>query len=89
VLCKALQNAVKKDLIPRNPADSVDKPKKNHYQAANYTEEEMLELFKVVADDPLELKIKIAAYYGLRRSEVLGLKWGGSELQRENLGNQA
>jgi len=73
VLRKALQNAVKKELIPRNPADSVDKPKKNHYQAAHYTEEEMLELFKVVVGDPLELAIKIAAYYGLRRSEVLGL----------------
>ena len=29
VLRKALQSAVKKELIPRNPADSVDKPKKN------------------------------------------------------------
>lgn len=75
VLRKALQSAVKKDIIPKNPADSVDKPKKNHYQAAHYTEEEMLELFKVVAGDPLELPIKIAAYYGLRRSEVLGLRW--------------
>lgn len=75
VLRKALQSAVKKELIPRNPADSVDKPKKNHYQAAHYTEEEMLALFKVIEGDPLELAIKIAAYYGLRRSEVLGLKW--------------
>ncbi len=75
VLCKALQSAVKKELIPRNPADSVDKPKKNRYQAAHYTEAEMLALFKVIEGDPLELPIKIAAYYGLRRSEVLGLKW--------------
>lgn len=75
VLRRALQNAVKKDIIDRNPADRIDKPKKNHYQASHYTEEEMLELFKVISGDPLELAIKIAAYYGLRRSEVLGLRW--------------
>lgn len=27
---KALRSAVKKEMIPRNPADSVDKLKKNH-----------------------------------------------------------
>lgn len=75
VLRRALQNAVKKDIIARNPADRIDKPKKNQYQAAHYTEEEMLELFEVISGDPLELAVKIAAYYGLRRSEVLGLKW--------------
>ena len=85
VLRKALQSAVKKELIPRNPADSVDKPKKNHYQAAHYTEAEMLALFKVIEGDPLELPIKIAAYYGLRRSEVLGLKWEAVNFQEKTL----
>lgn len=75
VLRRALQNAVKKDIIARNPADRIDKPKKNSYRASHYTEEEMLTLFDVIDGDPLELAIKIAAYYGLRRSEVLGLKW--------------
>ncbi len=85
VLRKALHSAVKKEMIPRNPADSVDKPKKNHYQAAHYTEAEMLELFKVIEGDPLELPIKIAAYYGLRRSEVLGLKWEAVNFQEKTL----
>ena len=85
VLRKALQSAVKKEMIPRNPADSVDKPKKNHYQAAHYTEAEMLGLFKVIEGDPLELPIKIAAYYGLRRSEVLGLKWEAVNFQDKTL----
>lgn len=75
VLRRALQNAVKKDIIARNPADRIDKPKKNHYQASHYTEGEMMDLFEVISGDPLELAVKIAAYYGLRRSEVLGLKW--------------
>ena len=76
---------LKKELIPRNPADSVDKPKKNHYQAAHYTEEEMLALFKVIEGDPLELPIKIAAYYGLRRSEVLGIRWSAIDFKRGSI----
>ena len=75
VLRRALQNAVKKDIIPRNPADRVDKPKKNSYKASFYSDGEMQELFNVFDNDPLCLPVKIAAYYGLRRSEVLGLKW--------------
>ena len=75
VLHRALKNAVKKDIIDRNPADRVDKPRKNRYQAAHYSREEMLRLFSVIEGDPLEPAIRIAAYYGLRRSEVLGLKW--------------
>ena len=75
VLHRALKNAVKKDVIDRNPADRVDKPRKNRYQASHYTQEEMLRLFSVIEGDPLEPAIRIAAYYGLRRSEVLGLKW--------------
>ena len=47
VLRRALQNAVKKDIIPRNPADRVDKPKKNSYKASFYSDEEMQELFNV------------------------------------------
>lgn len=75
VLRRALQNAVKKDIVARNPADRIDRPKKNQYRANHYSEEEMMELFDVIVGDPLELAVKIGAYYSLRRSKVLGLKW--------------
>jgi hypothetical protein len=35
----------------------------------------MMTLFDAISDDPLEICVKLAAYYGLHRSEVLGLKW--------------
>ena len=53
VLRKALQNAVKKDILDSNPADRVDRPKKNVYQAQVYSAEEMIALFDAVSDDPL------------------------------------
>ncbi len=85
VLRRALQNAVKKDIIVRNPADRVDKPKKNGYKANFYSDEEMQELFDVFDNDPLCLPVKIAAYYGLRRSEVLGLKWNAINFEEKSI----
>lgn len=75
LLRKAMQNAVKKDIIKKNPVDKVDRPKKNIYHTEHYNAEEIKLLFAAVQGGPLETCVKLAAYYGLRRSEVLGLKW--------------
>lgn len=85
ILRKALQSAVKKDILAKNPADQVDRPKKNVYHGSFYSEEEMLTLFDAVSGDPLELCVKIAAYYGLRRSEVLGLRWDAVDFEKKAL----
>ena len=81
IIRKALQTAVKKDILLKNPADKVDRPKKNVFHGSFYSEEEMLTLFDAVSGDPLELCVKIAAYYGLRRSEVLGLRWSAIDME--------
>ena len=39
------------------------------------TADEIKALLDCTRDDPLHIVIVIAAYYGLRRSEVIGLKW--------------
>lgn len=85
ILRKALQAAVKKDLLLKNPADKVDRPKKNSYTASYYNKDEMMLLFDAVNGDPLELCVKIAAYYGLRRSEVLGLRWSAIDFESKTV----
>lgn len=42
-------------------------------------------LFDAVSGDPLELCVKIAAYYGLRRSEVLGLRWSAIDMEHKTI----
>ncbi len=74
-LHKALKQAVKLDLIPGNPVDKVERPKPERYMAAYYTAEEMEQLFEAARGHRLELIIQFAAFYGLRRGEVLGLRW--------------
>ena len=79
---KALQYAVKNELITENAADKVDRPKKGKFLAGFYSREELAALFEATKDDSLSLVIQLAAYYGLRRSEVLGIRWSAVDFDR-------
>lgn len=85
VIRKALQYAFKVDLIDRNPADKVEKPKTNNYVADYYTESELKELFHITKGTFLELPVLLAAFYGLRRSEVIGLKWSAVDFDAKTI----
>lgn len=82
ILRKALQYAVKNELVPTNVADKVDRPKKAKYLASFYNRDELSALFVATKSDPIGLVIQLAAYYGLRRSEVLGLRWSSIDFAR-------
>lgn len=82
VVRKALQYAVKNELIPENVADKVDRPKKGKYLAAFYSKEELAALFEATREDSMFVVIQLAAYYGLRRSEVLGIRWSAVDFDR-------
>ena len=84
-LHKALKYAVRLDLIPGNPVDKVDRPKPEKYLAAYYTAEEMEQLFEAARGHRLELIIQFAAFYGLRRGEVLGLRWDAVDFEAGTL----
>ena len=84
-LHKALKYAVRLDLIPGNPVDKVDRPKAEKYMASYYTADEMEQLFEAAKGSPLELIIQFAAFYGLRRSEVLGLRWEAIDFAAKTL----
>lgn len=70
-----MQYAVKTDLIISNPADKVEKPKKATYLASFYTNEQIKELLTIVEDTKIKIPVLLASYYGMRRSEIIGLKW--------------
>ena len=79
---KALKYAVKMDLIPFNPADKVERPKKQRYIADYYRQEDLERLLEASRDHPYSLLIQMTAFYGLRRSEALGLKWDAIDFER-------
>ncbi|MVB09670.1 Tyrosine recombinase XerC [Caprobacter fermentans] len=75
MLHRAFQQAVKRRIIPTNPCLQADRPKSVPFIGSYYNAEELKTLLNCVEGDPIRLVIMLAAYYGLRRSEVLGLKW--------------
>lgn len=85
VVRKALQYAVKNELVNENVADRVDRPKKGKYLAGFYTKEELSTLFESTKEDSIAVVIQLAAYYGLRRSEVLGIRWSAIDFEKGTL----
>ena len=82
---KALKYAVKIDLIDVNPADKVERPKREHFEAGFYDAEEVNSLLSAVKGTKLEIPVMFGAFYGLRRSEVIGLKWSAIDFEQNAL----
>ena len=75
-LSKSLNSAVKKGIIAFNPVTRIETVSKVKYTGAKYYNERQIEeLLEISKGDPLEIVILLTVFYGLRRSEVLGLKW--------------
>ena len=82
VIHVALKYAVKTDLLSQNVADKVDRPRCNEFEPVFLSAEELEELFDKLKGHKLELLVLVAAFYGFRRSEVLGLKWDAIDFKR-------
>lgn len=82
---KALKYAVKIDLIDVNPADKVERPKKDRYVGSFYDADEVNALFEAAKGTKLELPILFGAFYGLRRSEAIGLKWDAIDFDQNTI----
>ena len=82
---KALKYAVKIDLIDVNPADKVERPKKDRYIGSFYDADEVNALFEAAKGTKLELPILFGAFYGLRRSEAIGLKWDAIDFDQNTI----
>lgn len=82
VIHQALKYALKTDLVTQNVAMRVDRPKKNDFQPVFLDAAELQKLFKIIKGTKLELPVLVAAFYGLRRGEVCGLKWNAIDFER-------
>lgn len=73
---KCLDYAVRLGMISVNPSTMTELPPKRKYQGATaYTPEQLKDLLQLFRDDPLETPVELTVTYGLRRSEVCGLRW--------------
>lgn len=85
VISQALDMAVKNKLIPSNPFQFVVLPPLKKHEAAFYNEVQLKNLFAALRGDPMHDIVKITVLFGLRRSELLGLKWDCIDFDRKTM----
>ena len=85
LLKQALKKAVKWKMLATNPADMVDAPKVGQREIAVLTETELADLINAVKGTALYMPVMLASTTGLRRGEVLGLRWKDIDLDRGTL----
>lgn len=85
ILQQTLDEAVKTGLLPSNPCQFLILPKKERPNTNFYTAAQLQALFEAIQDEPLYPLVKITALYGLRRSELLGIKWDSVDFERGTL----
>lgn len=83
ILSPALRLAYRDDLIVKNPYEFMPKIKKEKSKMQYYNKEELEKLFEVTDKSPLKLIVRVAAYYGFRRSELVGLKWDAIDFKNK------
>lgn len=88
IMHRALEDAVRWEYIEANPADRATPPSstaaRNSRKEAirTWTAEEVQEFARFIADHPFYTLWLLAASTGMRRSELLGLRWKDVDLDR-------
>jgi integrase len=80
VLKQALTQAVKWELLARNPADAVDPPQVEWSPMQTYDLSETVELIEAVRETPLLVPTLLSVLCGLRRGEICALRWRNVDL---------
>jgi integrase len=80
VIHGALETAVKWVLIYRNAADAVELPKIEHSEMQYWDADEMNQFLQHLIGNPYYPLFYTALFTGMRRSELLGLRWGDMDL---------
>ena len=74
-LHKALKNAVKLGMIGRNPADAVEPPRPQHHEMQTMNESDIHIFLELAKSTPYYALFYLALFTGMRRSELLALRW--------------
>ena len=85
VLKGTLSWAVKWGLLARNPADAVAPPTPKRTEIKVPTPDALKSLLAVIEGTKIAPVVQLAIYTGLRRSEVMGLRWADVDMNDGSL----
>lgn len=77
--------ARKEKLIFDDPSEFVKLPKNTPKKVEIYDPETLKEVFTAIKDDRLFHLIYVTLFFGMRRSEALGIKWDAIDFERKAL----
>jgi len=81
----ALKHAMQIELISRNAADAVKKPKAQKASVRALTDDELGRVLLAVKGTDLEVPVYLSATCGLRRGEALALRWAAVDFESARL----
>ena len=82
ILHSALKQAIKWELLNSNPVDGVKPPKKERVKFNILNAVEVNSLLKTIKNTSFYLPVLLAVTTGMRRSEILALKWNNVNLDK-------
>lgn len=85
LLHQVLEEALNLDLVVRNVCDRVKPPKVVSRQSIALNEEQLLRLLRTAEGERLEKFVMLAMATGMRRGELLALKWDDLDLENRVL----
>jgi integrase len=85
ILHRALDHAVKWGLLIRNVTDAVDPPRRQSPEMRVWSVAEVSHVLAAAAGDELEALWHLALTTGMRRGELLGLRWSDVDLGANTL----
>ena len=77
---QALGQAVRWELLARNPADAVDPPKTERGSLTTYDMTQTVRLLEELRESRLRLPVLLGVMCGLRRGEIVALRWSHIDL---------
>jgi len=85
ILSAAMKQAVRWQLMPRNLAEAVGPPREKHEEMTALTEAETARLLEAAEGTRLYTPMLLAVFTGLRRGELLALRWSDVDLEASRL----
>ena len=85
ILFQSLKQAVRWRLLSNNPADAVEPPVPEQKEMTALDEDQTVTLIEKVKDHAFYIPVLLAVTTGMRRGEVLGLRWCDVDLDRATL----
>lgn len=85
VVNASLNSAVKMELIKKNPASAIEKPKWDSKEITIWNLQEVSSFLKVAKSSPYYIAFLLAIMTGMRQGEILALRWKDIDFENECL----